>query len=348
MPLLLMMRQRADNVGFIRRFGLRLAVVALVAACGVGPTHPSALGSPQTAPTAPSSPTAMPAAELTCRLPVSASATPGTAGFINFPGGTFNVDPASNPALPGHGDSAYANNYTYDFSRSRWLPTSWRAVAIDGSAYAYWDGTAVHVLNLDSGRDSLLGAQPGWDHLMQPPSIFALTADGVYLQAGGQGIWQVGFGNQRQVTTRGYWDAVANGAAWGRPTNSYPGDGAVYSILRLDLKTGVSEPWFKRAGVVAVVGVDFDGSPIVMVTPKTGPNSSDIELWLVTGRNQGRRIYSAPSVVNGLLVTGLVTPVIGDSHGIWFEAGPKLYMYSRQSGVQEMAPARAALAGGCV
>jgi hypothetical protein len=149
------------------------------------------------------------------------------------------------------------------------------------------------------------------------------------------------------VKACGYWDAVANGAGWGRPTNSFPGDGAVYSILRLDLKTGVSEPWFTRAGVLAVVGVDVDGYPIVMVTPKIGPNSSDLELWLVTGRDQGRLIYSAPSVVNGILVLGLVTPVIGDAHGIWFEAGPRLYLYSQQSGLQDMAPARAALAGGC-
>jgi hypothetical protein len=182
---------------------------------------------------------------------------------------------------------------------------------------------------------------------MQPPTIFGLTPQGVYLQAGGQGLWQLSYGTQRQVTKEGYWDSVASGAAWGRPTNSYPGDGAVYSILRLDLKTGVSDPWFTRAGVRMVVGVDIDGEPIVMVTPKTGTNSSNLELWLVTGRDQGTLIYSAPSVVNGLSVLGLVTPVIGDSHGIWFEAGPKLYLYSQQSGVKEMAPARAALAGGC-
>ena len=321
---------------FGRRSAFALALAALVTACGAEPTHP-AIRSPLVTSTA----------AITCRLPISSSATPGTAGFITFPGGIFTVDPTSNPTLPGHGDSAYVAGYTYNFSRSRWLPASWRAVASDGSGYAYWDGTAVHVVNLDSGRDGLLGAPPGWDHLLQPPSILALTPEGVFIQAGSQGMWLVGSGHQRQVTTEGYWDAVANGAGWGRPTNSYPGDGAVYSILRLDLKTGVSEPWFTRAGVLAVVGVDVDGYPIVMVTPKIGPNSSDLELWLVTGRDQGRLIYSAPSVVNGLLVLGLVTPVIGDAHGIWFEAGPRLYLYSQQSGLQDMAPAKAALAGGC-
>jgi hypothetical protein len=293
------------------------------------------------------SPSPVAVGELECRLPISTSATPGTSGFITFPGGTFSVDPASDPNLPGHSDSSYVNNYTYDFNRSRWLPTSWRAVARDGSAYAYWDGTAFHLFDLNSARDSSLGAPPAWDHLMQPPSIFALTPEGVYVQAGGPGLWQLRDGTQRQVTKEGYWDSVASGAGWGRPTSSYPGDGAVYSILRLDLKTGVSEPWFTRAGVQMVVGVDLGGAPIVMVTPKTGPSSSDLELWLVTGRDQGALIYSAPAVVNGLSVLGLVTPVIGDSHGIWFEAGPKLYLYSQQSGVQEMAPARAGLAGGC-
>jgi hypothetical protein len=76
------------------------------------------------------------------------------------------VDPASNPTLPGHNDSSYVNSYNYDFIRSRWLPTSWRALAADGSGYAYWDGAAFHIFDLDSGRDSSLGAPPGWEHLM--------------------------------------------------------------------------------------------------------------------------------------------------------------------------------------
>lgn len=288
------------------------------------------------------SPSSVAGGALNCRLPISTSAVPGTAGFITFPGGTFSVDPASDPRLPGHSDSSHVNNYTYDFSRSRWLPTSWRAVARDGSAYAYWDGTSVHVFDLNSGRDSSLGAPPAWDQLMQPPSIFALAVEGVYAQAGLPGLWLIGSADtQLQVTKEGYWDAVANGVGWGRPTNSYPGAGAVYSILRLDLKTGVSEPWFKKAGVLQVVGVDVNGNPIVLVTPKTGPNSTDLELWLVTGRDHGTRIFSGQSDLQ------LVIPAIGDSHGIWFEAFPKLYLYSQQSGVQEMASARVGLAGGC-
>lgn len=154
-------------------------------------------------------------------------------------------------------------------------------------------------------------------------------------------------GIQRQVTKDGYWDAVVGGAAWGRPTSSDPGDGSVRSILRLDLKTGVSEPWFTRAGAGSVVGVDVHRNPIVMATPKTGPDSSDLELWLVTGRDHGTRIFSAPSVVQGQLVLGLVTAAIGDSHGIWFEAFPSLYLYTEQHGVRRMADARASLAGGC-
>ena len=84
-----------------------------------------------------------------------------------------------------------------------------------------------------------------------------------------------------------------------------------------------------------------------MVTPKTGQNSSDLELWLVTGRDHGTRIYSAPSVVDGLQVTGLVIPAIGDSHGIWFEAFPFLYLYNPETGVRQMASAGVGLAGGC-
>jgi hypothetical protein len=59
------------------------------------------------------------------------------------------------------------------------------------------------------------------------------------------------------------------------------------------------------------------------------------------------RIFSAHSVVQGQLVVGLVSPAIGDSHGIWFQAGPSLYLYSDRSGVQRMTDGRAGLAGGC-
>jgi hypothetical protein len=274
---------------------------------------------------------------------------PGTGGFITFPGGAFIGDPTSNPTLPGYRDNSYVNGYAYDFHRSSWLPTSWRAVSADGSAYAYWS-TAVHVVDVASGSDRSLGSPPAWGpNMMQPPSILALEPEGVYARDARPGLWLIGLGGiQRQVTKEGYWEAVAGGVAWGRPTNSYPGDGSVYSILRLDLKTGVGEPWFTQAGAPSVVGVDVHGNPIVMATPKTGPDSSNLELWLVTGRDRGTRIFSAPSVVQGRLVLGLVIPAIGDSHGIWFEAFPSLYLYTEQSGVRRMADAQASLAGGCV
>jgi len=123
-----------------------LVVAALACACGDQGTPGATLSSPPVTPAA--------SGELRCRLPIPTSAVPGTAGFIAFPGGAYIVDPNSNPTLPGHIDSSYVHNYTYDLKRSRWLPTSWQAVAIDGSAYAYWDGTAIHVVDIDSGRDS--------------------------------------------------------------------------------------------------------------------------------------------------------------------------------------------------
>ena len=294
-------------------------------------------------------PSAVAGGGLTCRLPISSSALRGTAGFITMPGGAFTVDPTSNPTLPGYRDNSYVTSYTYDDHRSRWLPTSWRAVSGDGSAYAYWS-TAVHVVDVDSGSDRSLGSPPAWGpNMIEPPSILALAPEGVYAHDASPGLWLIGPGGiQRQVTKDGYWDAVAGGAAWGRPTNSSPGDGSVYSILRLDLKTGVSEPWFTRAGARSVVGVDLHRNPIVMATPKTGPDSSDLELWLVPGRDHGTRIFSAPSVVHGQLVLGLVTPAIGDSNGIWFEAFQSLYLYTEKDGVRRMADARASLAGGCV
>ncbi|HEX2647386.1 MAG TPA: hypothetical protein VHO95_09165, partial [Candidatus Dormibacteraeota bacterium] len=266
---------------------------------------------------------------------ISSSALPGTAGFITFPGGMFKLDPTSNPTLPGYGDSSFVNGYTYDLNRSRWLPTTRTAVAADGSAYTYWDGT-FHVFNLDAGADSPLATPPGWDHLMEPPTIFELAPEGVYVSSGTRGLWLLSSQGEHQVTADAYWDAVANGAAWGRPTNAYSGPSAVYSILRLDLKTGVAESWFTQVGVRQVVGVDVHGDPIVMVTP----DSTGFELWIVTARDHGTRIYSTTS-------GGLETPVIGDSHGIWFESSPWLYLYSPDTGARQMAPDRSGLAGAC-
>jgi hypothetical protein len=327
-----------------QRYGGRLSVllvatVALIASCAGQGTQAASSPSTTVTPT-------VTAAALTCRMPISNS-VPGTSGFITFPGGAFTVDPTSNPRLPGYSDNSYVNGYTYDFKWSRWLPVSYRAVSTDGSMYAYFS-TAMHVVSLDSGADRSLGAPSGWSAgMMEPPDILALTPDGVYAHAGLPGLWLIGTAGTAQVTTEGYWDAVSGGAAWGRSTNIYPAEGSVYSILRLDLKTGVAQPWFTKAGVQQVVGADVYGNPVVMVTPKTGTGDSDLELWVVTGRDQGARIFSANSVVHRQLVLGLVTPAIGDSHGIWFQAGPSLYLYSEHSGVQKMADGRAGLAGGC-
>ena len=326
----------------VRVSTLLLAVAVLAGACRGQGTQAVTSPSPRL------TPSAVAGGGPTCRLPISSSAAGGTAGFISIPGGAFTVDPTSNPTLPGYGDSSHVTGYTYDHHRSRWLPTSWRAVAGDGSAYAYWS-TAMHVVDIDSGSDRSLGSPPAWGpKMMEPPSILALAPEGVYAQDANPGLWLIGPGGiQRQVTKDGYWDAVAGGAAWGRPSSSSPADGSVSSILRLDLKTGVSDQWFSRAGARSVVGVDAQLNPIVMATPKTGPGSSDLELWLVTGRDHGTRIFTAPSVVQGLLVEGLVGPAIGDSHGIWFQVFSSLYLYTEQHGVRRMADARASLAGGC-
>ena len=318
---------------------LLVAVAALIASCTGQGTQAASSPSPSVTPT-------VTAAALKCRVPISDSG-PGTSGFITFPGGAFTVDPTSNPRLPGYSDNSYVNGYTYDFKLARWLPVSYRAVSGDGSTYAYFS-TAMHLVSIESGSDRTLGAPPGWSTaMMEPPAILALTAEGVYAHAGLPGLWLIGTAGMTQVTKEGYWDAVSGDAAWGRATNIYPAEGSVYSILRLDLKTGVAVPWFTKAGVQQVVGADVHGNPVVMGTPRTGTGDSDLELWVVTGRDQGTRIFSAHSVVQGQLVMGLVTPAIGDSHGIWFQAGPSLYLYSAQSGVQKMADGRAGLAGGC-
>ena len=67
-------------------------------------------------------------------------------------------------------------------------------------------------------------------------------------------------------------------------------------LVRLDLKSRVVSPWFRRPGKeVRAIGVDGLGRPIVTVSsPTDAGTSTSEELWLVTGPDLGKQIYSGP------------------------------------------------------
>ncbi len=110
-----------------------LAVV-LVAVCASGSTASLQTPKPAATATLTVSATVSPdaRASLSCRLPVISPTTPGDpvpGGWITFPSGNFERDPASLPIrLQAHVPS-------YDRAIKAWLPVEYRYVAPSGASY---------------------------------------------------------------------------------------------------------------------------------------------------------------------------------------------------------------------
>lgn len=289
---------------------------------------------------------------LNCRLPVYAG-QPGSGGFIAFPDGTFipeaksgvtlpSPSPGSASPQPGPGYyQGYYSGLSYDVAYKKWVPAQWSSVTPDGSRYAYPSFNSIYVQNVTDSKQVELGEGKQW-------SIVSVEADGVYASNPSiAGLWFLPYsGSPRQITTAGYWQAEAAGAAYGTETSAVP-QGASNTILRLDLKTGASTPWFTRDGATsAVAGFDSSGNPIIYVTYFTegGP-----EVWITTSATTAVPVMG-PKM--GVAVNG--TP-IADSHGIWFSASIQNYagtssgqvLYVPGSGVYDMVLIGGQLAGGC-
>ena len=127
---------------------------------------------------------------------------------------------------------------------------------------------------------------------------------------------------EKQITAAGYWQGVANGAAYGTSTSSVP-QGAATTILKLDLKTGASSSFFTQPEAQSnVVGFDLQGHPIIQVSYQNG-----VAIFIATGPGTSTVIaaqtyggYQPPPFPQGL--------PIADSHGIWFPAGNGLVLFA--------------------
>jgi len=345
-----------------------LLLLALVSACGpqasktAASTSASASATATATPTQAASPAGTPAPQgLSCKLPVVTD--PSGGGWLTFPGGAYQADPKANVNLPT--PSSFPLSRSYDKAFERWLPVPRDWISPDGKHYAYpelpgpdYHGGGspppggVHVVDIASGQDRFFN--PG----TPPPDSFWFVIDyeteGVYVgaqlngPAGVTGLWLVNpaDGAVRKLTEGNQWQYISGGGAWATAdalTGHGPGPGS--RLLRMDLKSGAIDSWYKRSDIeFTVAGADGGGHPILEVW-----KYQTRQLLLITGAGSATILLPAPgSAVPSL--SNFVHPV-ADSHGIWFgDTGGTISLYTPATGIKQMAQigsSTLAAAGGC-
>jgi hypothetical protein len=298
--------------------------------------------------------------------------------FVTFPAGDLSIDPSgaftdipagrlksvTQPYL--YGGEAGA---TYTRRFGRWLPAKIAAVSPDSSHYAYSEFTEgpsrhskIHVVEVNSGVDRVVYDK---DFYM----VREYSTDGLYLVnvgptgEGATGLWLLDprSGSIREVApTRlggpfGFY-LVGRGGAWYgdvAPGDQPPflGIGPMDRVLRFDLKTGKSTPWFRRVGrQVEAIGFDGEGHLVVRVylpsgvdLPSGGSASASEELWLVTAPGIATQIYFS----SGASSPGFSSAPLSDSHGLWFGTSQGIFLYTLDRSFQMVSSVGGEIAGRC-
>jgi hypothetical protein len=249
-------------------------------------------------------------------LPVRWAAPDGfKGGFLSFPDQVLTVDPTA--------------SLFYDRAFAKWLPATRTQVSQDGRRYAYagegpntYAGGKLHVVDVATGIDTVVYSG-GTSY-----SVVDFGAAGIYVTANPapyfatHGLWlQDPSGGQPNLISSEILDpAVGGGAAWGLHLNAAdpspgPGgaEGPLNEVLRFDLRTGASTPWFYRPGArVWILGFDAAGHPLVRVYTEANV-AEPVELWLVQSQSQAIRLFAGGGPTPTQL--GAV-----DSHGVWFDS----------------------------
>src|SRR4029077_502316 len=250
-------------------------VVVLLTGCANGST--ASLPAPK--PTATATPTVSAtvspdaASTLHCRLPVNSPTTPGDpvpGGWITFPGGNFERDPASLPIrLQSHVPS-------YDRAINAWVPVEYRYVAPSGESYiltndaALPDPSAFYLVDVKSGRRRLvLGDGPP-----QAPgswTVVDFASAGVFLWSAGiqtvPGLWLLdpATGKVRLVDGSHYWNMVAHGVAWALDPQPSSGSSLKRGVFRLDIASGLVERWYETDQPISMLSPDSGGHVLVYI-----------------------------------------------------------------------------------
>ena len=289
---------------------------------------------------------------MTCKLPV---VTDNDAGWVTFPGGSYQPDPKANVTLS-HSTS-FPLSKSYDKAVERWLPVPRDQISPDGKHFAYADlppidNSPIHV------ADSSTGAARAFNPGTPPTDSLWVAVDyeteGIYLTtqpngpAGVVGLWLLdpSTGTVKPIDATHSWQYISAGGAWGTSdalTGHGPGPGS--RLLRMDLKSGAIVSWYKRTDVeFTVAGADGSGHPIVQISKTSAP-----QLIVITAANAAAILFPAPgSAIPSL--SNIVHPVT-DTHGIWFgDTGGSISLYTPTAGIRKVAQVgsgNVTAAGGC-
>jgi hypothetical protein len=199
-------------------------------------------------------------------LSVSTGEIPG--GWVTFPGGSFERDPASN--LPRAGSP---ENLSYDRAFNRWILASWNYISPDGRRYV------TQGLN---GDPKIVDVATGAERQIVMPqvrgmwSVIDYNAAGIYLTLSAgldyadPGLWLLNpdSGHVRQLDATQFWSQVDSRAAWGVK----PAAGTLL-LQRFDLQTGtlsteLAVPYHAplQAGdrLLELISLDAQGRPLIL------------------------------------------------------------------------------------
>ena len=315
------------------RWSLLLIALVVASCSNVAPAGSSRSSQSPSATTATASPTA-----TGCRLPLwlyDRSTNIGTANFLQLPG---SVLVAAQPSVTSHNVLA-----AFVPVVNRWVPVARSLVAPDGSYYAYNETSGspeidrLHVVDMATSADHVI-AQGSVDTGYE---AFDVEADGIYAgrapngPATLPGLWRLdpktGAATRLDATQR--WQWISGGYAFATvPNSSDPvvvqGGPLPDTLLRLDLRTGAVQEWFRKRGVFPnVIGFDWNGRPLVILGQTVG------ELAVVTGASSVQPIAGGtPDVTFSQVIPSLVA----FSDGFWFTADQGLFSYSGNVGFKKL------------
>jgi len=299
----------------------RAACLAALLVAGVcqGPTahHNSATPTPRRAVARPVS--TLPA----CRLPLVSypsyvdgiTATPGAGGFLNFPAGTFTVDPTAAGS--------------YDRAVSRWIPAQREGTSADGLHYAYASTNAGQLSNHPVAPESdiiVVDARSGAKrdfHFLIWYAVASYEPEGVYLyryEFNGPrwGLWLLDPSTGSLTTISAdqnyYWEQVGHGVAWAL-TSSAGDSGNPDTLARMDLDT---KQITKTPGNpnIQLIGQDQTGQPIMVRDLNPGFD-------VIVG--QATIAYEPSAPINAAPGRYVVT----DARGMWFSSPDgQIWLYS--------------------
>jgi streptogramin lyase len=239
----------------------------------------------------------------------------------------------------------------FDRAAGRWLPVQTSAwISEDGSRYAYTFLSAdtrsqLHVVDVGSGLDRVIALPPDfW-------GVLAFTSRGIYVdkryEGVGPGLWLVDpdSGALQQTLTSQAVDAVSGSAAWigewnaGDKLPQPPGMGGGHNqLVKRDLATGATTPWFFGPGSNVGIAAVVNGSPVVSVY-----DGVTTKYVIVKAPNQGQRMDFPFSTGAYPYAAGFVA----DPQGIWVGTADGVYLWSARNGGVLVSAETATPAGTC-